>query len=194
MADPLVDRFRNAFKALLGEYIPNLKFLAPHRYAVTACDYDAQTFDGEPSISKYGLPRISKVPIRSALKVELKPGQTVLVGFESGDPGYPYIANPGQLALFGKAQLRADDEIKIGEGASLPAARQGDMCLVPAQGVVVMFASLATGDPVPAPLSTMTPYFVSWTTITSVPPVPSFPAIGNVPGIVSSGSPFVKTS
>lgn len=194
MADPLVDRFRNAFKALLGEYIPNLKFLAPHRYSVTACDYDAQTFDGEPSVSKYGLPRISKVPIRSPLKVELKPGQTVLVGFESGDPAYPYIANTDQLSLFGQAQLRADAEIKIGEGASLPAARQGDMGLAPAQGVVVMFAVSATGDIAPAPLSTMTPYFVSWTTVTSVPPVPSFPAIGNVPVIISSGSPFVKTS
>jgi hypothetical protein len=57
-----------------------------------------------------------------------------------------------------------------------------------------MFATLATGDIAPAPLSTMTPYFVSWTTVTSVPPVPAFPAIGNVPGIVSSGSPFVKQS
>jgi hypothetical protein len=41
-------------------------------------------------------------------------------------------------------------------------------------------------------MMSMTPYFVSFTTVTSIPPVPAFPAIGNLPGIVSSGSPFVK--
>lgn len=194
MADPLVDRFRSAFAALLAEFLPNLKFTAIHRYSVTACDFDAQTFDGQPSVSKYGLPAIASVPIRSPLKVDLKPGTTVLVGFESADPAYPYLASLDQLTLMSKAALRADSNIEIGESASQPVARQGDMVLTPSLGLVGMFAASPTGDLVPSPMMTMTPYQMSVTTITSVPPVPTFPATGNMPGIVSSGSPFVKTT
>jgi len=193
----LVDRFRAAFRALLKEEIPHLKFMTVHRYAVTACDYDAQTFDGEPSVSKYGLPRVSKVPIRGPLKLDLQPGSSVLVGFESGDPAYPFMSDCDQLQLAAKATLRSTGEVLIGEGASLPAARQGDMVLTPSLGVVCMFAVNAAGDtgaPPPGPMNTMTPYFVSFTTVTSVPPIPAFPPVGNLPGIVSSGSVFVKES
>lgn len=194
MADPLIDRFRDAFRALLSEFLPNYKFLALHRYSVSECDFDAQTFGGQPSVSKYGLPAIANVPIRSPIKLDLKSGTTVLVGFESADPAYPYLASVDQLTLMGKATLRADNNIEIGEGASQPAARQGDMVLVPSLGLVAMFAVSPTGDPIPTPMMTMTPYQMSVTTVTSVPPLPVFPAVGNMPGIVSSGSPFVKTT
>jgi hypothetical protein len=194
VADPLIDRFRDAFKALLSELLPTYKFMSMHRYSVTACDFDAQTFDGQPSVSKYGLPAISKVPIRQPIKVDLKAGTTVLVGFESGDPAYPYLGMLDQLTLMGKVTLRADGNIEIGEGSLQPNARQGDMVLTPSLGLVAMLAVSPTGDPVPTPMMTMTPYQLSVTTVTSVPPLPVFPAVGNMPGIVSSGSPFSKTT
>lgn len=194
MADPLVDRFRAAFAALLAELFPERKFLGLHRYSVTACDFDAQTFDGQPSVSKYGLPAVAKVPIRSNIKVELKPGCSVILGFESGNPGSPFLAFVDQLLLMGKATLRADGHIEIGEGATQPVGRQGDMVLIPSLGLNIMFATQPTGDQVPTPLMTMVPYFVSLCTATSVPPIPVFPPIGNWPGIVSSGSPNVKTT
>jgi hypothetical protein len=194
VADALVDRFRAAFLALLNEFFPERKFLGFHRYSVTACDFDKQTFDGQPLVSKNGLPAVSAVPIRSPWKIELKPGSSVLVGFEAANPAYPFLAFADQLTLMAKATLRADSNIEIGEGASQPAARQGDMVLVPSLGLVGMFAVSPSGDPVPSPMNTMTPYQISITTVTSVPPLPAFPAIGNLPGIVSSGSPYVKTT
>ena len=194
MADPLIDRFRAAFVALLNEVFPERKFLGFHRYSVTACDFDAQTFDGQPLVSKNGLPAIAKVPIYGPIKLDLKPGTVVLIGFESASPAAPFLAFPGQLTLLAKATLRADSNIQIGEGSVQPVARQGDMVLTPSQGLVAMFATSPAGDPVSSPMFTMTPYQVSITTITAVPPVPVFPATGNMPGIVSSGSPFTTTT
>lgn len=194
MADPLVDRFRAAFKALLDEVYPERRFTGFHRYSVTACDFDKQTFDGQPLVSKNGLPAVAKVPIRSPWKIELKGGTVVLIGFESANPAYPFLAFVDQLTLMAKVTLRADSNIEIGEGASQPAARQGDMVLTPSLGLVGMFAVSPTGDPAALPMTTMTPYQISITTVTSVPPVPAFPATGNLPGIVSSGSPWVKTT
>lgn len=191
----LVDRFRAAFRALLKEEIPNLKYMAVHRYSVTSCDYDAQTFDGQPSASKYGLPAVSKVPIRGPLKLDLQPGSSVLVGFESGDPAYPFMSDCDQLQLAARATLRSTGEVLIGEGASLPSARQGDMVLTPSLGLVCSFAVNPAGDtgaPPPGQMMTMTPYFISITTVTSIPPTPTWPPTGNAPGIVSSGSVFVK--
>lgn len=198
MADPLIDRFRAAFRALLAEMMPDIvsryAMLGFHRYAVMSCDYDAQTFDAEPSVSKNGLPKISKVPIRSPLKIDLKGGTSVLIGFEGGQATAPFLAFADQLTLMARAKLRADGAIEIGENASQPAARQGDMVLIPSLGCNIMFAASPGGDPVPSPMLTMTPYFVSLSTATSIPPIPVFPPVGNWPGIVSSGSPNVKTS
>ena len=189
----LVDRFRAAFKALLAEELPNLKFLGQHRYAVTACDYDAQTFDGQPSVSKYGLPAVAKVPIRSPWKIELKPGTSVMLGFESADPSAPYLANLDQLVLFGKAKLRADGNIEIGETAKQAAGRQGDMVIMPSLGLTISFAVSPAGDtgtPPPSPMMTGVPYFVSLSTATAPPPV--FPPTGSWPALISTGSPSVK--
>lgn len=194
----LEDRFRRAFAALLNEFLPERRFLALHRYSVTACDYDAQTFDGQPSISKYGMPAVSKVPIRSALKMNLKPGTSVLVGFESADPAYPYLANPGQLTQMSDAKLRADGNIEIGETASQAAGRQGDMAIIPSLGLQIMFATAPSGDtgaPPPSPMMTMVPYFVSLSTATAIPPLTpatAFPPTGSWPGVVSTGSALVK--
>src|SRR3569833_389819 len=156
MADPLIDRFRAAFRALLAEMMPDIvtryAMLGFHRYSVVSCDYDAQTFDAQPSVSKTGLPAISKIPIRSPLKIDLKGGASVLIGFEGGDPTAPFLAFADQLTLMSKAKLRADGSIEIGENASQPAARQGDMVLIPSLGCNIMFAALPTGDPIPTPM------------------------------------------
>ena len=193
MAEP-DDRFRDAFKAYLEESFPNLKFAGFHRYSVTACDFDAQTFDGQPLVSSSGLPAVAKVPMRSPLKVDLPGGTNVLLGFEAMNPALPFLAFVDQLTLMAKATLRVNGEVIIGEGAAQPTARQGDMVLTPSLGLVAMFSVLPTGDPIPSTMMTMTPYQMSVTTVTSIPPVPVFPAVGNMPGIVSSGSPFVKNT
>ena len=195
MADPLIDRFRAAFKALLDEFLPTQKFLAQHRYAVTACDYDAQTFDGQPSVSKYGLPAVTKVPIRAPVQVELKPGTSVMLGFESGDPSAPYLANLDQLILFGKAKLRADGNIEIGETAKQAAGRQGDMVIMPSLNLMISFAVNPAGDtgaPPPSQMMTNVPYFVSLSTVTAPPPV--FPPTGSWPAVISTGSALVKVA
>lgn len=169
--------------------------MALHRYSVTACDYDAQTFDGQPSLSKYGMPAVSKVPIRSNLKVELQPGTSVLLGFESADPAYPFLANLDQLTALGKVKLRASSNVDIGESAQLPAARQGDMALIPMQAVQMMFAVSPAGDtgaPPPTPMMTNVPYFVSVNLGPGIPPV--FPSLGSLTGVVSSGSGLVKVA
>ncbi len=195
MADGLVDRFRAAFKALLAEELPNIKYLSQHRYAVTDCDYDAQTFGGQPSVSKYGLPAVEKVPIRSPYQVELKPGTSVMLGFESGDPAAPYLANLDQLVLFGKAKIRADGNIEIGETAKQAAGRQGDMVIMPSLGLTIMFAVSPAGDtglPPPTAMMTNVPYFVSLSTVAAPPP--AFPPTGSWAAVISTGSALVKVA
>jgi len=189
----LEDRFRAAFRNLLNEFFPERKFLGLHRYAVTACDYDAQTFDGQPSVSKYGLPAVSKVPVRSSLKIDLKAGTSVLLGFESADPAAPFLAHADQLTVMGKAKLRADSNIEIGESAALQACRQGDMVIIPMQTVQMTFATVPAGDtgtPPPSQMMTMVPYWVSVNLGPGVPPV--FPSLGSLTGVTASGSGLVK--
>ncbi len=193
----LEDRFRTAFRNLLNEFFPERRFLGLHRYSVVSCDYEAQTFDGQPSVSKYGLPAVSKVPIRSSLKIDLKPGTSVLLGFESADPAAPFLAHADQLTVMGKAKLRADDQIEIGEAAQLQACRQGDMVIIPMQGIQMSFATAPAGDtgppnPPPSQMMTMIPYFVSVNLGPGIPPV--FPSLGSLTGVTASGSGLVKVA
>lgn len=179
--------------ALLNELMPERRFMALHRYSVTDCDYDAQTFDGQPSISKNGLPAISKVPIRAPWKVELTPGSSVLVGFESADPAYPYVAQLDQSTILANAKLRATGNIEIGESAAQGAVRLSDMVITPMQTVQMMFATIPAGDtgtPPPSQMMTMVPYYVSVNLLPGAPPV--FPSTGSLSGVTSTCSGLVK--
>ena len=81
---------------------------------------------------------------------------------------------------------------------SLPGARQGDMGEGGGLGTQVMFALLPTGDapPIPAPMMTNTPYFISFGVIPGIPA--TFPSItpGVGPGklymLITTGSAFWK--
>lgn len=193
MADP-VNRILAAFKALLGEAMPNRDYLGVYRYTVSACDYDNQTIDAEPvNASATGMPAVAKVPLRSPLKLEVNAGEEVGIGFLDSDPTQPYVATLNQNTLSARAQLRSSGETKIGETAASPVARQGDLAFTPLLGVQVMFAALPTGDIVPTPMMTMTPYFIAAGSILTVPPaIPSFPSVGQFIGFTSSASPLAR--
>jgi hypothetical protein len=189
MAEP-TDRLTAALRALLGELLPNYLYLGFHRYNVTSSNYDEQTADLQPSVSASGLPALSKIPIRSSVKVELVAGSSVIVGFAGGSPNDPFIAFLDQSTTLLRAKLRASGQIDIGEAATLPAARQGDMTLSGGTGAQTMFSVSPSGDQSPQPMTTMVPYFTSYGSAASVPP--TFPAVGMLTGIVSSGSALVN--
>lgn len=184
------DRLREAFKAVIEEMLPNYLFLGWHRYSVTSCDYDAQTADLQPSVSASGLPALAALPIRSPIKLNLVPGSSVIVGFAGGNPNDPFIAVFDQSQTLVDAKLRASGQIEIGEAATQPAARQGDMTLSGGLGTQVMLSVAPTGDQNPQPVTTMTPLYISFGNASSVPP--TFPIVGQLTGIVSSGSARVK--
>ena len=184
------DRLTAAIRAVLAELLPNYSYLGFHRYSVTSCDYDAQTFDGTPSLSASGLPAVEKLPIRSSVKLELQSGSSVLVGFAGGNPADPFLAFVDQSQTLIRAKLRASGQIEIGEAASLPAARQGDMVLSGGLGTQVMLSTIPAGDPQPQPVTTMTPLYISFGSASSIPP--TFPLPGQLTGSVSSGSALVK--
>jgi hypothetical protein len=189
MAEPS-DRLTSAIRALLGELLPNYLYLGFHRYSVTSSNYDEQTADLQPSVSASGLPVLSKIPIRSNVKVELVAGSSVIVGFAGGNPSDPFIAFLDQSTALVRAKLRASGQIDIGEAATLPAARQGDMVLSAGTGTQIMVSVSPSGDQNPAPVMTMTPLYVSFGSVSSVPP--TFPLVGMLTGIVSSGSALVN--
>lgn len=189
MAQP-DDRLTAAIRAVLVELLPNYQYLGFHRYSVTACDYDAQTFDGTPSVSASGLPVVEALPIRSPVKLELQPGTSVIVGFAGGNPADPFLAFVDQSTTLLRAKLRASGQIEIGEAAAQAAARQGDMVLSAGVGTQCMLALAASGDQNPQPVQTMTPLFISFGSASGLPP--TFPIAGQLTGIISTGSALVK--
>ncbi len=190
MADPL-NRLLAAFKALLKEAQPNLDFFGVYRYSATGCDYEAQTVDATPASPRPGLPTLSKIPIRSWLKVEIQSGTSLGIGFLDGDPTQPYVATADQSTVVARVKLRADGLIEIGEQAAMQACRQGDMVLAGGAGTVATFYTppgTATG--IPLPITTEVPYFISFGNLLSSPPSPPTPMPLQSPltGFTASGS------
>jgi hypothetical protein len=84
--------------------------------------------------------------------------------------------------------------VKIGPDPALPAARQGDMVACGGNGTFATFYLTPT-DVTPVPMTTMTPYLISFSG--SPPPYPPVPGLppplqGSLYGFVSSGSPYIK--
>lgn len=186
------DRLRDSLKSVLEELLPNYRLLAFNRYTVTSCDYEAQTFDGTPSITTAGLPNVSDVPIRLPIKVNITPGTSVLVGFAGGVATDPFLAFPDQLTTYTTAKLRATGQIEIGEAATQGAVRQGDMVLSGGVGTQCMLSVSPTGDQSPQPVTTMTPLFLSFGSVAGLPP--TFPIQGQLTGITSTASALVTVA
>ena len=191
MADP-INRLLAAFKALLKEAQPNLDFYGVYRYNATGCDYEGQTVDATPASTRPGLPTLSKIPIRSWMKVEIKNGTALGIGFLDGDPTQPYVACADQSTVVARVKLRADGLIEIGEQAAMQACRQGDMTMSGGNGTVAMFflPPPATPTGIPLPMTTETPYQIAFGNVVSLPPsLPTpFPLQSPLMGFTASGS------
>lgn len=124
------DRLKRAIAAFVRELFPNYDFLGFYTYSVVEWNDGAQTAMLNPAPSVSGLPSIGPVPIRlPGMRVKLKVGQEVLVGFDNGSQTRPYIAHLGTLASgFTPDTLSMDatTRIKVGDGATLGAARLSD--------------------------------------------------------------------
>jgi hypothetical protein len=192
MADP-VNRLTSSLRKLIAELFPKLDYFGVYRYTATACDYENQTVDARPASSAVGLPALAKIPIRSWIKVEIKNDTSLGIGFLDGDPTQPYLAMADQNGVVARAKIRADGVLELGENAAMQVARQGDLTVTPLLGVQVMFAALPTGDLVPSPMMTMTPYFIAAGSVLTTPPsLPVFPLVGQFVGFSSSGSQLAK--
>ena len=198
---PIDDRLREAMQALVRSMMPPVKYLGFYEYVVVGYDASAQTADLSPSSDK-DMPAIQRLAIRTpGLELDLPNGTSVLVGFRNGDLTKPFVGffdAPGSGKFPTRVHVNGTELVEVGSNPILPGARQGDMGAGGGLGTQAMFAVLPTGDspPIPVPMMTMTPYFLS---IGYVPGIPAtFPSVtpGVGPGqlyvLISSGSPLWK--
>jgi len=148
------------------------------------------------------MPSISKLPIRTpGMELDLPNGTSVLVGFRNGDPTKPFVGffdAPGNGQFPTRAWLKGTTLTEVGANPVLPGARQGDTVVNAGLGTQVMFAVLPTGDspPIPLPMTTMTPYFISFGVIPGMPA--TFPSVtpgvgpGQLYGMINLGSTLWK--
>lgn len=124
-----LDRFERAISAFVREMFPTLDYMGLYDYSVVSFDTGAQLADLAP-VKQVGLPELSQVPLRSwGVKVNLKSGTSVLVGFENHDPARPYVANFDRLGsaafLPDRTSIDATNEIDLGTASSF-VGRIGD--------------------------------------------------------------------
>lgn len=200
--EPTVDdRLSDAIRALVRALMPPVKYLGFYEYSVVSYDAAAQTANVSP-VSDPDMPQIPDLPIRTpGLELDLPQGTSVLVGFRNGDLTKPFIGffdEPGVGRFPTRAWLRGTTLTEVGANPVLPGARQGDTTASGGLGTQVMFAVLPTGDspPIPAPMMTMTPYFVSFGVVPGMPA--TFPSVtpglgpGQLYGMINLGSPDWK--
>jgi len=113
----------------------------------------------------------------------LAKGAEVRVMFDEGDPALPEVVGFG-----GKEAPGHVPESLTLCGSELQGARQGDMVELPMVGVSVVFDVPPGGTGVPLPMSTNTPYLLSFNPL--VPPTLLLAA--SAYGFVATGSPKVK--
>lgn len=201
MQPELWDRLRSAVAELVRELVPT-KYLGFYEYQVVSYDTTAQAANVAP-LSDPEMPTIEKLPIRTpGMELDLPAGTSVLVGFRNGDLTKPFIL-PFDLASGGafptRSHVNATELVELGSNPVLNNMRQGDMVTCPTLGVSVMFCVLAVGDnpPIPTPMMTNTPYYLSFSSVPGVPPVFPATAAGLGPGALygygSSGTVLVKS-
>jgi hypothetical protein len=191
------DRLRDSIREIVKSLLPTIDYHAFYTYVVVSWNNDSQKADLQP-FKRPDMPTLQGVPVRSpGERFELVSQTNVLVGFENGDPGAPYVAfldyaGAGQSPA--RIHILATTEVKIGPDPALPAARQGDMVACGGNGTFATFYLTPT-DVTPVPMTTMTPYLISFSG--SPPPYPPVPGLppplqGSLYGFVSSGSPYIK--
>ncbi len=200
MPAELDDRLRTALAELVRELVPT-RYLGFYEYQVVSYDTAAQAASMRP-LSDPDMPELPSIPIRTpGMELDLVAGTSLLVGFRNGDLTKPFVgffdsASGGAFPT--RARVMGTTLTEVGANPVLPGARQGDMAAGGGLGTQVMFAVLPTGDPpgIPVPLTTMTPYFISFGTVPGIPA--TFPSVtpGVGPGqlymLISSGSPLWK--
>lgn len=198
------DRLLGPLLQLVRRLVPQLQYSGINDYVVVGYDAASQTADLQPMV-RADLPVLKRVQVRTpSMKLTLAEGTKVGVVFRNLDPTTPSIVDydsPGTGEFAEDAHLKVSDTLKLGpEPAELQVARSGDQVACGGLGTQVLFALLPTGDqpPIPAPMMTNTPYFVSFGNMAAVPPVPaSFPAqvpalpVGQLYGIIATGNPKV---
>lgn len=163
--DRLKLALRSIVLAVLGERLYGL-----YPYVVTGYDAARQRVSGRPLRNTTQLPEVAHVPIRTTLEqVVLENGSQFVVGFEGGDPAFPFVVAFDYGAAYSDA---------------LPAARQGDMCQGGGLGQVASFTPIppAITGPYLVPL---VPYLVSFGTVTN-PPIPGIQ--GPLYSVITTGS------
>ncbi len=198
------DRLLQPLLQLVKKLLPQLQYAGVNDYIVASMDAAGQTADLQP-LARPDLPVLQKVALRTlSTVVTLTQGTKVGVVFRNLDPTMPSIVDydaPGTGPFAETLWVKTTGELKLGPEPELQAARSGDQTASGGLGTNCAFALLPTGDPVPvpAPMMTNTPYFISFGNALAVPPVlPTFPAqapllpVGQMYGIISTGSPYVK--
>lgn len=87
------DRLKRSFFALFKAAVPRLDYLALYTAKVIQQKTGTNLFDLAPDDSR--LPPMGSVPMRLGIPgatISVRDGETVLVGFENGDPSRPYCA------------------------------------------------------------------------------------------------------
>ena len=170
MAD--LGRLLQAFSAIVRETLPNLDYFGVYLYEVFSWNESAQTADLKP-VGNQKLPQVTGVQARlPAMQVKLAPGDQVLVGFQDGNSSQPFIAQLSYSSSY---------------ATPLNAARQGDMVACGGTGTLAMLIPLPPNSS-PTVLPNV-PYLISFGSAT-FPPLPA--PQGMLPGIVTTGSTFVK--
>ncbi len=127
MIDRIYEPLRQLVLQITGEKLYGL-----YPYNVKSHDEQAQTITCEPIRASAGLPNLTRVPMRAPLlNLTVQPGTEVIIGFEGGDPAYPFVA------LYDYAKQYA---------AALAVMRQGDPVGIP---VALTPALSPAGVPIP---------------------------------------------
>lgn len=164
----MIDRVEQALRKIVLSIL-NEKHFGLYAYSVTSFDQAAQTLSASPTRDGSSLPTVSKVKIRTELsQLALANGSQVLIGFEGGDPAYPF-ALPFD---FGASYQGTLSIAQVGGAVTVP---------------VVLVPALSPAGPVPNAYSLF---------LAKPPPSPFVPSVGGpamLIGSVSSGSLKVKT-
>lgn len=197
------DRLLGPLLQLVRRLVPELQYAGVNDYVVVSYDESAQTANLQPLV-RTDLPTLQKVQLRTpSMTMKLVRGTKVGVVFRNLDPTQPSIVDydaPGTGAFAEDAHLKVTDTLSLGPDPQLQVARSGDQTAAGGLGTSVAFSLVMTGEnpPIPAPMMTNTPYFITFGNALAVPPVlPTFPAVnpaqgvGQLYGIISTGNPKV---
>ncbi len=140
-------------------------------YVCTVESQNGMTLDLKPDDERIAGAGLGAVPLRVGLPgftVEVPQGARVLLSFDNGDPSKPAAAlfDPGSVTRI------------VFDGGTQAVARQGDLVESGGVGTVVIF-DLPVPTGIPSPLTTLTPYLVSFG---PMPPTAAFalPLYGSI--------------